>query len=166
MPKAISSIPGIMDIIFLLIRLYAVILFPMNKPVYRNINWKSPTAKGIRIDWYPASELPIPTPMASNDRAKPSRIDSLKSMVPDLSKSTSIGFLMTCIVIPKDLIAIFKSVPVLVNSFLQGESFFFIMDCSIIQIPIKKSIPTPIKLDRSFERMLLKVLPKAWAMAE
>ena len=127
-PIIINKIP---DIIFHFFKevLYNTIRFPRTIPILRNKNWKRGTSIGNSKLYIPNDELVIPTQIESKERANDKYNASFFSITFELFKSEDIGFLMICIVIPKD----FRNILWLLYSFF---SLVFIASY-IIKNPIK-----------------------------
>lgn len=141
--KKMRSIPGTKPSHFELISKFSAHFSPKYVPKDNDSHWKSPTAKGMTSEWNPSRALPIPTPIASKESPNPSNKDSKASIVPDESKSNSIGFLNMWMVMPKDLMPIFINVLGEGSFWSAWFGSFFNRVWIIIQVPIVISMQTP-----------------------
>ena len=131
---------------------------PKKLPIKINRSWKEDTKIGNKLEFSSIILLPIPTHKESRDKAKPKYKASFESILFELSKSEYIGFLIICIVIPKDLI---KRLYVLDLWFI--EHFLF-NAWNIINPQIKISIMIPIKFAIKFGNIDVIIFPNLIAI--
>jgi hypothetical protein len=110
-----SSKPGIKEKCF--IHFVSEKNNPLFIPRVKNRPHITPTLTAISKGEKPIKAAPIPAPNASRERAKPNKKASFPVIAPELSRSATIGFLRTLMIMPSFLISRFKIVSLSLTDF-------------------------------------------------